>query len=50
MIDSVNTGPAVAGADTTTARPMVNWDVVDHNWHAFTQSVRVGWNRLTKAG
>jgi len=28
----------------------VNWDVVDHNWHAFTQSVRVGWNRLTKAG
>ena len=50
VIDSVNTGPAVAGADTTTARPMVNWDVVDHNWHAFTQSVRVGWNRLTKAG
>ena len=52
VIDSVTTGPATATADTTTAarRPMVNWDVVDHNWHAFTESVRVGWNRLTKTG
>jgi hypothetical protein len=46
VIDSVTTGPATAGA--TVQRPMVNWDVVDHNWHAFTESVRVGWNRLTK--
>jgi hypothetical protein len=46
VIDSVTTGPATAGA--TAQRPMVNWDVVDHNWHAFTESVRVGWNRLTK--
>jgi hypothetical protein len=29
---------------------MVNWDVVDHNWRAFTDSVRLGWNRLTKTG
>ena len=28
---------------------MVNWDVVDHNWRAFTDSVRLGWNRLTKS-
>ena len=48
VIDSVTTGPATAGADATVARrPMVNWDVVDHNWHAFTDSVRNGWNRLT---
>jgi hypothetical protein len=54
VIDSVTTGPATASAsaDAATAarRPMVNWDVVDHNWHAFTESVRVGWNRLTKTG
>ena len=51
VIDSVTTGPATAGAGATTVRrPMVNWDVVDHNWHAFTESVRVGWNRLTKTG
>ena len=51
VIDSVNTGPATAGATTTVERrPMVNWDVVDHNWHAFTESVRIGWNRLTRTG
>ena len=50
VFDSVTTGPATAGTEATTRRPMVNWDVVDHNWRAFTESVRVGWNRLTKAG
>ncbi|HML12337.1 MAG TPA: hypothetical protein VK456_03470 [Xanthobacteraceae bacterium] len=51
VIDSVTTGPATAGAGATKVRrPMVNWDVVDHNWHAFSESVRVGWNRLTKTG
>jgi len=50
VFDSVTTGPATAGTETTTQRPMVNWDVVDHNWHAFTQSVRLGWDRLTKTG
>ena len=50
VIDSVNTGPATAGATASAQRPMVNWDVVGHNWHAFTESVRLGWNRLTKTG
>jgi hypothetical protein len=52
VIDSVTTGPVTAGATTTTTerRPMVNWDVVDHNWHAFAESVRIGWNRLTRTG
>jgi hypothetical protein len=48
VIDSVTTGPATAANQTTVAqRPMVNWDVVDANWHGFTRSVRLGWNRLT---
>jgi hypothetical protein len=47
VIDSVTTGPATAGAEATVQRrPMVNWDVVDRNWHAFAESVRIGWNRL----
>ncbi len=51
VIDSVTTGPSTAGAVTTVdRRPMVNWDVVDHNWHSFAESVRVGWNRLTRTG
>ena len=50
VFDSVTTGPATAATETTTRRPMVNWDVVDHNWHAFTESVRLGWNRLTRTG
>ena len=48
VIDSVTISPPTAGAETTAQRrPMVNWDVVDHNWHAFAESVRIGWNRLT---
>jgi hypothetical protein len=27
-------------------RPMVNWDVVGHNWHGWSSSVRNTWNRL----
>ena len=53
VIDSVNAGPPSAGTtETATAsrRPMVNWDVVDHNWHAFAETVRIGWNRLTRTG
>jgi hypothetical protein len=52
VIDSVTTGPATASATATAParRPMVNWDVVDHNWQALTESVRLGWNRLTKTG
>jgi len=51
VIESVTTGPATAGFTATAERrPMVNWDVVDHNWHAFAESVRTGWNRLTRTG
>jgi hypothetical protein len=51
VIDSLTTGPATAGAEATVQRkPMVNWDVVDHNWTSFTRSVRSGWNRLTANG
>jgi hypothetical protein len=51
VIDSVTTGPATASAEATAPRkPMVNWDVVDHNWTTFTRSVRTGWNRLTANG
>jgi hypothetical protein len=51
VIDSMMTGPATAGAEATVQRkPMVNWDVVDHNWTTFTRSVRTGWNRLTANG
>jgi hypothetical protein len=47
VFDSVNNGPAGSSADAGAARkPMVNWDVVDTNWHAFTVSVRTGWHRL----
>jgi hypothetical protein len=49
VIDSLTTGPATATAETTVQqRPMVNWDVVGANWHGFTESVRLGWNRLTR--
>ena len=48
VIDSMAAGPATATAQTAAPRkPMVNWDVVGENWHGFTESVRVGWNRLT---
>jgi hypothetical protein len=51
VIDSVSTGPATPGTEATAQRkPMVNWDVVDHNWTTFTESVRLGWNRLTRTG
>jgi hypothetical protein len=51
VIDSMTTGPATAGAAAPVERrTMVNWDVVEHNWRAFTESVRLGWNRLTKTG
>ena len=48
VIDSMNTGPATAGATAPAQRPMVNWDVVDHNWHVFTDRVRHAWNRLVE--
>jgi hypothetical protein len=40
---------AVRGASDATAssaRPMVNWDVVDKNWQRTTTRVRKEWDRL----
>ena len=34
------------GASTATARPMVNWDVVDANWELATSRLRREWDRL----
>jgi hypothetical protein len=33
-------------SNATTARPMVNWDVVDRNWKRATSRVRQEWDRL----
>ena len=48
IYDSATVGTAVTtpGANAETVRPMVNWDVVDHNWHVLTDRVRHAWNRL----
>jgi hypothetical protein len=48
VIDSLSNGPASATAVTSVQpKPMVNWDVVDKNWHVFAERVRAGWNRLS---
>jgi hypothetical protein len=49
--DSMTVGTAVATAQAPAGdvtKPMVNWDVVDHNWHVFTDRVRHAWNRLVE--
>lgn len=33
-------------ADAASARPFVNWDVVDRDWQRLTGRVRQEWNRL----
>ena len=49
VIDSVNAGPPSASADASAPRkPMVNWDVVDNNWQAFTGTLSRGWHRLER--
>jgi hypothetical protein len=35
-----STGRAVNGLSTTATAPMVNWNVVTDDWHAFTTSVQ----------
>ena len=47
---SISPSTNASGQTALEQRPMVNWDVVDHNWRAFTESVRLGWNRLTNTG
>ena len=35
-----STGRAVNGMSSTATAPMVNWNVVTDDWHAFTTSVQ----------
>jgi hypothetical protein len=35
------------GTDEISARPMVNWDVVQHNLQNVSTKVQEGWTRLT---
>jgi hypothetical protein len=44
LSDASISGPATT--DAAEQRPMVNWDVVDHNWQNFTHGVRNTWNRI----
>lgn len=47
VYDASTTTPSEATAQTSVEqRPMVNWDVVDRNWHGWSSSVRNTWNRL----
>jgi hypothetical protein len=51
IYDSMTVGTAVATAQAPAGdvtKPMVNWDVVDRNWRAFTDRVRHTWNRLVE--
>jgi hypothetical protein len=41
-----DTQMASPDATTVAGRPMVNWDVVDHDWQQVTGRVRHEWNRL----
>lgn len=51
VYDSMTTSPATATAQASPAdvnKPMVNWDVVDHNWRAFQNRIRHTWTRLVE--
>jgi len=51
VYDSMTTGSAATAAQASPGdvnRPMVNWDVVDHNWRAFQNRVRHTWTRLVE--
>ena len=45
VYDSQTANPGTA--PNTVQRPMVNWDVVDANWHRLTHRVQAEWARLT---
>jgi hypothetical protein len=50
VLDSYNTAPAVtAPPSAEVQRPMVNWDVVGHNWQAFKSRVQDEWTRLSSS-
>jgi hypothetical protein len=51
IYDSMTVGTVTATTQSPAGdvtKPMVNWDVVDHNWRVFTDRVRHAWNRLTE--
>ncbi len=49
VYDASTTGTQPPAQTSVEQRPMVNWDVVNNNWHGFTTSVRRGWNRLASS-
>ena len=48
LIDASHSGPGTDSAQLD-QRPLVNWDVVDHDWQSFTLGVRNTWNNLAAA-
>ena len=47
LTDASTSGPSNATTQTTAEqRPMVNWDVVNKNWHSLSLGVRNTWNKL----
>ncbi len=45
-VDAMNTSSTAAGPAAATNRTMVNWDVVETNWHLLKSRAREGWDRL----
>jgi hypothetical protein len=45
---SISPSTNAAGQATVEQRPMVNWDVVNTNWHNFTSGIRNVWHKLDK--
>ncbi len=47
LYDASTTRPAEPTSKTSLEqRPMVNWDVVNGNWHGWSSSVRNTWHKL----
>ena len=47
VYDASTSGTSEPAAQTRVEhRPMVNWDVVSGNWHAWSLHVRNTWNKL----
>ena len=46
VADTLSVGTPGSAVQTSQQRPVVNWDVVAHNWSDFTGRVRHAWDRL----
>lgn len=44
--DSMHTSSVATGANASTNRSMVNWDVVETNWNSFKIKAQAGWADL----